>query len=142
MSLALIGMQSILQIELEKRTQECVRILAEKYDFDVTEAFSVINDVIASESKHNNKQITADKKSAREEKKAKNADKPKRATTGYILFGTAERPTIKEECPEIKGKDIIIEIARRWKLLSEKEKSEWKEFAKTPVTSDGEENEE
>ncbi len=141
MSIAMTGIQSIMTVALEQRTQECVRILAEKYGFDAKEAISVVMSATVSESAPTKKQVAAEKKAAREEKKAKKADKPKRAPTGYILFGMDERATIKVDLPDLKGKDIMVEIARRWKLLDDDERYDWNSMAKTASVNESDNEE-
>ena len=141
MSIAMTGIQSIMTSALEQHTQECVRILSEKYGFDAKEAISVVMSATVSESAPTKKQVAAEKKAAREEKKAKKADKPKRAPTGYILFGMDERATIKADLPDLKGKDIMVEIARRWKLLDDDERYDWNSMAKTASANESDNEE-
>jgi high mobility group protein B3 len=47
---------------------------------------------------------------------------PRRPLSGYMFFCKNMRNTIKEENPELSGKDITTELGRRWKSLSDKEK--------------------
>ena len=88
---------------------------------------------------------------AKETKKAKkdegssSTDEPKKkkGTTGYLAFAKAVRPEIKAELEaeledgvKLNPHATVGEIAKRWKALSEEEKTEWSEQAKTPEASD------
>ena len=123
----------------ENHTNAIVRALADKYGFDAVEARGVIGAVDVSKptlTKDEKKAQSAEKKAKREAKKQAKAGKPKRAATGYITFCVAERITIKSESPEMKPKDVVCELAKRWKALSAEERTEWNERAKTPTASD------
>jgi hypothetical protein len=48
---------------------------------------------------------------------------PKRPTSAYLYFCEAMRNKVKEENPDMSGKDITTELGKRWKSLSEKEKA-------------------
>ena len=85
-------------------------------------------------------------KKAKKEKVAK-ADAPpkkKRGTTGYLMFASDARPGVKEEL--IKGgnespkpTEVITEVAKKWKALSEEEQGVWNEKAKEANTGSDEE---
>ena len=71
------------------------------------------------------------------------SDAPKKRQSGYLLFGKEMRADIKaameadlEEGEKLKPQAIVSEIAAQWKALSEQEKAEWNERAKTPPPSD------
>ena len=82
----------------------------------------------------NSDQLEKPKKS----KKTKNDsddEKPKtKRTSGYILFSNATRDEVRdsltkdEEKP--KNTDIVRELARLWKLLSDQDKEPWNAKAK------------
>jgi hypothetical protein len=129
---------------------QAVAVLAEKYGFDPEEA----NRFLASEdlklvrkrgpagSPKTEKPKT--KKATKEEKAAK-ADKPKRAKTGYLLYGDEVRQEVREsltselaEGEKLKPQDVIRAIAARWAEEDQETKEEWKALAKTPETSDEE----
>lgn len=59
----------------------------------------------------------------------KNKPKKKYGRSAYILFGMHIRPIIKEEMPELSNTDIMREIGRRWKLLTDEEKQPFKDAA-------------
>ena len=60
--------------------------------------------------------------------KVKNVRKPA-ALSGYITFGKSARDTIKKKhgFANAPQKDVMQEIARQWKALSEEEHAQWKE---------------
>jgi len=77
------------------------------------------------------------------EKKTENKDgspKKKRGTTGYLMFAKETRPDAKttlinggNETP--KPTEVVTEIAKRWKSLTDQERSEWNDKAKETNTS-------
>ena len=90
---------------------------------------------------------TKKEKEPKKEKKEKNKDgspKKKRGTTGYLLFAKETRPLAKndittDENPSPKPTEVVTEIAKRWKELSDEEREEWNEKAKAENTSSDEE---
>ena len=72
------------------------------------------------------------------EKKTENKDgspKKKRGTTGYLMFAKETRPDAKatlindgNDAP--KPTEVVTEIAKRWKALTDDERGEWNEKAK------------
>ena len=83
------------------------------------------------------------KKKAKKEKKAdSDDDKPKKKRiSGYILYSNANRDEVKEaltvDGEKPKNPDIMRELAKNWKALSEEEQEVWK--AKAKETKDDEE---
>jgi len=79
---------------------------------------------------------TKEKKEKKEKKpKTGSDDKPKvKRITGYILFGKAERDnvllqlTVSDDKP--KNTEVLTEVARQWKSLSQTERDEWNAKAK------------
>tara|TARA_B100001094_G_C18017977_1_gene713607 strand:+ start:217 stop:573 length:357 start_codon:yes stop_codon:yes gene_type:complete len=77
------------------------------------------------------------KEKGKEKEKGKvDKDKKKRGMTGYLLFAKEKRPEVKEELVEggnesPKPTEVITEVAKRWKAMSEEEQGEWNERAKT-----------
>lgn len=59
---------------------------------------------------------------ANKKKKKKARSGPSRPRSSYLFFSSAIRPVVKEEMPELSGKEIMSEIGRRWKALSDKDK--------------------
>jgi hypothetical protein len=76
------------------------------------------------------------KKKPKKEKKAdSDDDKPKKKrTSGYILYSNANRDEVKEaltvDGEKPKNPDIMRELAKNWKALSEEEQDIWKTKAK------------
>ena len=54
----------------------------------------------------------------------------KRPLTGYITYCNESRPQLKKEHPDIKGKDIIKELAAAWKRETPEVRNEYNEKAK------------
>ena len=63
--------------------------------------------------------------------KPRDAAAPKKRRSAYIIFGSHERPSIKETFPEMKSTEIMSEIGRRWKTLSADEKEPFNALAAT-----------
>jgi hypothetical protein len=76
------------------------------------------------------------KKKPKKEKKADSDDeKPKKKrVSGYILYSNASRDDVKEaltvDGEKPKNPDIMRELAKNWKALSEEEQDLWKSKAK------------
>jgi len=109
------------------------KALAEKYGFDVDEAVTSLE---LSEIKVVKKRGPIPK--AKGAKKAAKADgeKPKRRTTGYLMFSAAMRPEVKAEMAEVLEEDeklapqeVVRELAKRWKALGDEEKLGWNQRA-------------
>ena len=60
-------------------------------------------------------------KSKAKAKKAK-SEGPKRAASAYILFCKEKREELGRSNPELKGKDVVVELAKMWKDTTEDEK--------------------
>ena len=82
---------------------------------------------------------TTDDKPKKKPKKDKKADsdddKPKKKRiSGYILYSNANRDEVKEaltvDGEKPKNPDIMRELAKNWKALSEEEQEVWKAKAK------------
>ena len=86
--------------------------------------------------KTTNESDNKDKKKPKKEKKAdSDDDKPKKKrTSGYILYSNATRDEVKEaltvDGEKPKNPDIMRELAKNWKALSEEEQEVWKTKAK------------
>ena len=119
----------------------CADALAAKYGFDPEEAkrFLAASDGLATKS---GGKVKASKgKTKVVEATGDEASKPKRAKTGYLVFMSEMRPTVTQEMilegdvEKVQPQEVIKELARRWKALSEDEKEHWKTKAKTPPAS-------
>jgi len=68
-------------------------------------------------------------KKAKKEKKVKAEGEPKRAKSAWLFFCDAERKNLAKEENAPKGKDILGELAKRWKDLSDKKKKKFTKLA-------------
>mgnify|MGYP002879290917 CR=1 FL=1 len=105
--------------ELEKQMAAVLAKLDEK-----TEA-------TASEAKPKKEKKEKKEKSPKKEK-AEKEEKPKkkRGMTGYLLFSKENRAAVKEELGEVKPTEVVTEVAKRWKALTDEERDEWNTRAK------------
>ena len=144
-----------------------VAALAAKYGFDVDEArrHLELDNVKFVKKRGPSPKSQAEKNEAKAaraaakkgEKKAKKpkakgtdeeeAEKPKtkRGKTGYLMFAADARPEIKvdltaalEDDEKLKPQDVIREIAKRWKALSEEAQQQWKDQAVMAMAEDSE----
>jgi len=65
-----------------------------------------------------------DSQEGKKKKKEKKERKP-RKPSGYILYGSDQRPNIKKESPDMKAPDVMRAIGAGWKALTEEERGEW-----------------
>lgn len=69
------------------------------------------------------------KRASKESKprKTKDPNAPKRPTSAFLYFSKDMRATIKEENPELDGKDVQKEVGRVWKedYADEKKRAKW-----------------
>ena len=100
---------------------------------------SMTLEIVANRIAELEKQMTAvlaklEEKAEKEEKpkkeKADGEPKKKRGLTGYLLFAKEKRPEVKEELGEAKPTEVVTEVAKRWKALTEEERATWNERAK------------
>ena len=75
------------------------------------------------------------KKSKKSKEEKPKAEKKKRGTTGYLVYASEMRSTVKEELVDggnesPKPTEVITEVAKRWKALSEEEQEVYNEKAK------------
>jgi len=66
----------------------------------------------------------------KDKKKKKAAGEPKKGKSAYIFFCAEERPLLKEENPEMPGKEILAELGARWKKLNEDDKKKVEYYQK------------
>tara|TARA_Y100000816_G_scaffold288946_1_gene274468 strand:+ start:732 stop:1076 length:345 start_codon:yes stop_codon:yes gene_type:complete len=87
----------------------------------------------------NTEQETDNSKKPKKTKKSKDdsdsEDKPKtKRTSGYILFSNANRDEVRnsltKDDEKPKNTDIVRELARKWKELSDEDKEPWNAKAK------------
>ena len=72
------------------------------------------------------------KEKSPKKEKAEKEEKPKkkRGLTGYLLFSKENRAAVKEELGEVKPTEVVTEVAKRWKALTDEEREEWNTRAK------------
>ena len=75
-----------------------------------------------------------DKKAKKVKKDESDDDKPKKKrTSGYIIFSNATRDDVKTQITQgdekPKNTDVMKELARQWKALSDEERDQWNEKA-------------
>ena len=117
----------------------CADALATKYGFDPTEAKRFLASSEGSPSKSKGK---TKGKAKVVEASADGVVPKKRPQTGYLLFASEMRPTVKSEMiaeldegSKVKPQEVVKELAVRWKALTAEEQGEWKDRAKTPPAS-------
>ena len=71
-----------------------------------------------------------EKKEKKEKLKKDGSPKKKRGMTGYLLFSKENRAAVKEELGDVKPTEVVTEVAKRWKALSDDEREEWNVKAK------------
>ena len=102
--------------ELEKQMVAVLAKLDEKTEATATEA----------KPKKEKKEKSPKKEKAEKEEKPKK----KRGMTGYLLFSKENRAAVKEELGEVKPTEVVTEVAKRWKALTDEEREEWNTRAK------------
>ena len=72
------------------------------------------------------------KEKSPKKEKAEKEEKPKkkRGMTGYLLFSKENRAAVKAELGEVKPTEVVTEVAKRWKALTDEEREEWNTRAK------------
>ena len=112
----------------QEAVEQAVSALAVRYKFDAEEAMEHLGDGLV---KIQHKRGPA--KAEKPVKKAKDADKPKRAKTGYLLYADSARAEVRasleselEDGVKLQPKAVVTEIARLWKELEEEEREVWK----------------
>ena len=82
------------------------------------------DDISAYEPKEGFKNPKSPKKS-----KAAKSTAPKRALSAYIFFCQAKREEVKEANPELKSSEVMSELGKLWKALSDKKKKPFEKLA-------------
>jgi len=62
-------------------------------------------------------------------KKKKDPNAPKHPTSAYLFFCTENRAEIKLQMPEATQKELLTEVGRQWKDLTEKKKEKYNSMA-------------
>ena len=75
------------------------------------------------------KEPNAAKKSPKKEK-PEGEPKKRRGMTGYLLFARENRSDVKAQLGNVKPTEVITEVAKRWKALTDDERVSWNTRAK------------
>ena len=67
---------------------------------------------------------------AKKKTKRKRSSSGKRAKSAYMFFCAEMRETLKTEQPDLKGRDVMTELGKRWKEAKQGDTSKWDELAK------------
>jgi hypothetical protein len=62
-------------------------------------------------------------------KKKKDPNAPKKPLSAYMFFSSENRPTVKEENPQLSFGDLGKELGRRWKEMTASDKKPYEEMA-------------
>ena len=87
---------------VEDHTAQVIKVLAEKYGFEIDEASQHVEKLVVS------------KKPKRKGKK-KRVGKSKRIATAYIRFCNANRAQVLQDNPDMASKDVLRELGLSWK---------------------------
>ena len=102
---------------VSKRVEELEKRMAE------------LEQMVAAKSAKPVKEPKTSKKSPKKEK-PEGEPKKRRAMTGYLLFASETRAAVKEQLGDVKPTEVITEVAKQWKALSDKEREGWNIRAK------------
>ena len=81
-------------------------------------------------AKLDEKPTKAKKEKSPKKEKVDGEPKKKRGMTGYLLFSKEKRPEVKEELGDVKPTEVVTEVAKQWKALTEEERAQWNNRAK------------
>lgn len=68
------------------------------------------------------------KMSSKKSTKVKDVNRPKKASTAYILFSNAMRETVKAQNPTMKSNEIMTELGRLWKQISDNDREKYQKM--------------
>ena len=81
-------------------------------------------------------------KKTKKDKDSSDDEKPKKKrVSGYLLFSSVHRDEVKQELfgdEKPKNSDIMVELGKRWKALSDEEREEWGAKAKAKAAESDE----
>ena len=104
------NMDKLIASLVEKTITKYITVVSEKFELDSEELSAMWSEV------------SGIKKRAKSTKRS-----------GYMLFCSDERPSIKKSSPDMKPSAVMKELGGRWKKLSEKKQQVWREKANVPV---------
>ena len=96
----------------------------------IAELEKLMTAVMAKLEEKDEKPKKAKKEKSPKKEKADGEPKKKRGLTGYLLFAKEKRPEVKADLGEAKPTEVVTEVAKRWKALTEEERATWNERAK------------
>ena len=96
----------------------------------IAELEKLMTAVMAKLEEKEEKPKKAKKEKSPKKEKADGEPKKKRGLTGYLLFSKEKRSEVKAELGEVKPTEVVTEVAKRWKALTEEERATWNERAK------------
>ena len=96
----------------------------------IAELEKLMTAVMAKLDEKEEKPKKAKKEKSPKKEKADGEPKKKRGLTGYLLFSKEKRSEVKAELGEVKPTEVVTEVAKRWKALTEEERATWNERAK------------
>ena len=73
--------------------------------------------------------VAGDAKGGAGKKRKKDPDRPKRATTAYLVFCERHRKSVMRKNPELRSKQVTTELARLWQAVENRERSICQEVA-------------
>jgi len=81
-------------------------------------------------------------KKTKKDKEASDDEKPKKKrVSGYLLFSSVHRDEVKQELfgeEKPKNSEIMVELGKRWKALTDEEREEWGAKAKAKAAESDE----
>jgi hypothetical protein len=77
----------------------------------------------------NQKSLKSALKPFETQKKKKDPNAPKKASSAYIYFSNSQRASLKEESPDLSSPEIMKELARRWKETTMKQREPFEKVA-------------
>lgn len=84
---------------------------------------------IKTSSKLDTKEVknnTEKKKTSTVHKDKKDKVKSNKALSPYFKFMQEQRPLVTKQLPQLSNKELITELAKRWKSLSQADKDKYK----------------
>jgi hypothetical protein len=96
----------------------------------IAELEKLMTAVMAKLEEKEEKPKKVKKEKSPKKEKADGEPKKKRGLTGYLLFSKEKRSEVKAELGEVKPTEVVTEVAKRWKALTEEERATWNERAK------------
>lgn len=104
--------------KFDKSTKKADKELMEEYKQEAKENVAKFNEEVKQYNKEVDKyNKTSDNKISKI--KVKDENKPKAARSAYNFFAAEHRDKVKEENPEMDGKEITAEVAAQWKKIKE-----------------------